>query len=631
MSISGFSLIEVVVSMGFFSVIVFSSLQLFLVSSETQSISRNHEKAASLTNEYFEEIKNIRRDNWNNLLIGRFSLLRDEENNLFMEATVAGEAVENYHRYVEITNAQRDINGSLDDNGAYEDLSTKKITVTVSWTGPHNGSVSKSSYLTRYFDNLSWTQTTETEFNAGTHSGTTATDTAGGEVILGAGGQGNWCDPTLEIQSLDLPKNGVANALTAIEGQAFAATGDNASGVSFANISISNTNPPIATIQNTFDGYKTNGVFGETDYAYLATDSNSKEIVIINLATNTEVGYFNTPFSSSDATSVYVSGNRGYVTAGSFLYIFDLSSKNGSRPIVSFPFLLLGTGTSIVVKENYAYVSISGSPIEMQIINIASPLSIFQVGYADVNGQDGKRVFVNDTATRAYLVTNASASLKEFFIIDISSKSGSRPIISSYEANGMNPKSLAIVTGNKAIIVGSGGEEYQVIDITNESNPIRCGGLQINTNINDISSILETDGDAFSYIITGDANAEFRIIEGGPGGHYSASGMYESQTLDTNYSTAFNRFFVTIQKSPPITDIKYKVAVKDALNFSCAEVAFSDIDFVGPSGDNTTYFEDEGAVPYNQHGQCFRFRTYLETADFTQTPSLFDFMINYSP
>ena len=58
-----------------------------------------------------------------------------------------------------------------------------------------------------------------------------------GEVVLGAtGGVGDWCQPTLAITALDLPKSGVANAISAIQGTLAAGTGENASGVSYANV-----------------------------------------------------------------------------------------------------------------------------------------------------------------------------------------------------------------------------------------------------------------------------------------------------------------------------------------------------------------------------------------------------------
>src|SRR3989344_6687815 len=109
----------------------------------------------------------------------------------------------------------------------------------------------------------------------------------------------------------------------------------------------------------------------------------------------------------------------------------------------------------------------------MQIVDLTNTANLSVVGSADVNGQAAKDVFVNEAGTRAYLVTGNSSSQSEFFVIDTSTKTGSRPILGSYNSNGMDPKAVTVVTDNKAIIVGSSGEEYQAIDIVPETSPVR--------------------------------------------------------------------------------------------------------------------------------------------------------------
>ena len=172
--------------------------------------------------------------------------------------------------------------------------STKKITTTISWSTPRPSSVEHVTYMTRFRDNLPHIETTKSQFNNDpTHlsvfNKTAAVNTVGsllsddGEVDMGLGGLSDWCNPNLSIAAFDLPKSGVANAISAIEGKVFSGTGDNASGVSFADVSISNANPPTASQNGTFDGYKTNGIFGDSNYVYLATDNNTKEVVIIDL------------------------------------------------------------------------------------------------------------------------------------------------------------------------------------------------------------------------------------------------------------------------------------------------------------------------------------------------------------
>jgi len=211
----------------------------------------------------------------------------------------------------------------------------------------------------------------------------------------------------------------------------------------------------------------------------------------------------------------------------------------------------------------------------------------------------------------------------------------------------MSPRGVEIVPGGKAIIVGTGGLEYQVISIPTTGSPSSCvtvGGLNIDSgSIFDSASILETDNDAYTYIVTGDASNEFRIIEGGPGGDFATSGVWESATFDADHSAAFNRFDVTFGK-PSLTDIRFQVAVVDpGISGTCTDADFSTANFWGPNptssgGSSAFYFQDDGSIPidddgigFENPGRCARIRAYLETTDFSQSPILYDITTNYSP
>ena len=623
-------LIEILVAIALSSILLPALLTGVVSSRSGKAQQGQRVQAVALMKETEEAIRSIREKEWDNFATN--GTYHPSVTGSEWTLSSGTDSVSGFTRSITISDTHRDETGAIvTPPSGTPDPSTKKVDIAITWLTPYSSSVNSTLYITR-FANTTTMQTTEADFSAGISDDTFVTNTDGGEVILGAGGGGDWCNPNESIvASLDLPKSGVANAISGYEGRLIAGTGENASGVSLADISVSSSNPPIASISGTFDGYKTNGVYLDGNYAYIATDNNSKEVVIIDMTTRQEVGYFNTP-SSANATSVYVLNNKGYVTAGFFLYIFDLSQKTGGRPQLG-QYFFLGTATSVAVNGNYAFVSLASSFIEMQIINISNPGNLLNVGWANVNGTDGKRVFINQTGTRAYLATNADTSHNELFIIDITSKSGSRPIVGSYDASGMNPKNLAIVPGNKAVLVGTGGEEYQVIDISTDTNPIRCGGMQVNSGINDIVGILEADGDAYSYIITGDASSELQVIVGGAGGQFSSSGTFTSSIFDASTSAAFNRI-VPIFTQPNQTTVRLQVAVAAPVSSSCSGATFS---FVGPDGTASTYFTEEGLVPlitagaYQNPERCFRYKVFLDTTDVSQTPVFNSMLVNYSP
>ena len=638
----GQSLVEILLAVAIAGLLLPAVLIGLTVSREGKAAQEQRVFATGWLREGVEATRSVRDSGWNNIPVN--GVYHPELSGGRWILTPGSQGLDGYTRSVIIEDVYRDANGDIAVSGTV-DPSTKRLTVTVGWSSPMVTNVQSQMLVTRYLDNLAFTHTSEADFGTGTFTSTVSSPSNGGEITLGAGGGGDWCDPNLALAQLDLPKNGVANAITAIEGLVFAGTGDNASGVSLAKVGVTNANPPVPTIVGTFDGYKTNGgVFGETGYAYLATDTNAKEIVIINTSTNpfTEVGYFDSP-GSTDSNSVFVAGNVGYMTVGTRLYNFDLTSKSGSRPrLDSDGVTLAGTGAKIYVVGNYAYVAIAGSSYELQIVDVSNPANMTIVASKEVDpghgyaGENGRDVYVNSSGTRAYVViAQSTTTIGEMYIIDTTNKSGTLPTIGSYDTQGMAPKGVTLVTGNKVLVVGSGGEEYQAVSVLNESVPVRCGGLEVNTGVNGVASVLESDGDAYSYIITGDSSSELKIIAGGPGGQYSASGTFESATVDLGYETVINRLSFG-SNQPANTDVRLQLGIADAIGNSCVGVSF---DFVGPdktagsyfSADNNTVPFDNDGVGWENPGRCVRYKATLSSDDIYATSIFSDITLNYSP
>jgi hypothetical protein len=205
----------------------------------------------------------------------------------------------------------------------------------------------------------------------------------------------------------------------------------------------------------------------------------------------------------------------------------------------------------------------------------------------------------------------------------------------------MSPNALTVVSGNRAIVVGTNGTLYQVFDITNPSSASYCGGMSPTgaTSVKAVAPIYQ-NGLAYSYILTDNTNAEFQIILGGSGGQYSSNGTFESQTFDAGSSVAYNRFVADIAQ-PPATSISAQVAIAAPINNSCSGVPFT---YVGPNGTSTsndiyTISSNQitGLMPlstinsyYQNPQRCFRYKFYFSSTDQTQTPILYDMTVNYS-
>lgn len=162
----GFALVELVVALGVFSIIVFAAIRLFIVSQEVSVIGEKKIQAQALATEDFEKVKNLKRNDWGSLTNGRY-IFQNQAGNLTLAPTTTGEEVDGFTRFLEIDNAYRDENGNLVESGGTLDPSTKKLTVFISWSGLFPRSISQTTYLTRYLDNLAWTQTTVADFEQG--------------------------------------------------------------------------------------------------------------------------------------------------------------------------------------------------------------------------------------------------------------------------------------------------------------------------------------------------------------------------------------------------------------------------------------------------------------------------------
>ena len=642
----GQTLIELLILIGIASVFLPALLTGLVASREGKAQQQQRLEAASILKETNEAVRIVREAGWEAFAVnGQYHpVISGNTWSLATGSATTG----NFTQLVEIFDVYRDATGAIVTTGGSLDGSTKRIVTTISWGSPIASNVSSTMYLTRFLENEAYVETTQTQFNAGTLTGVTvrATNPPGvtddGEIILGAGGYSDWCSPTLLTDYYDLPGQGYASSITAIQGKAFMGTGENASGMAFMQVDITDTHPPVPTLVDDYDGDKTNGVFGEEDYAYITTDTNSEEVVIIDIRTVpfTKAGYFNSP-GNGDGRGIYVIGSVGYMTADNKFYTFDVSSKEGSRGQKDLDgFTLSGVASEIQVVGDYAYVSLSSGTYEMQILDVSNPDDITLAGQINIDSQPAQSIFVNSTGTRAYLATAASGTQREFFIVNTESKSNPTLVAgSAYEANGMSPKGVTVVPGNRAILVGSGGEEYQVINIANEASPVKCAGVQLDEGIHDVASVVEADTDAYSYIVTGHADKEFQFIEGGPGGGAVSNGIFESATFDPGYTTANNRFTAVFDE-PPNTNIEFQVSMVNKVGGVCP-TSSSDYTFVGPSGTSSDWFNPASGESftfpftsfgtYTNPGECLRYKASLSSFDNSSTPVLYEVTINYSP
>ena len=420
----GQSIIELLLAMSMALIIIPALFGVFFASRQGKAQHLQRTQAVPLAAELDDVVSNVREQGWDRLseyIIG--APYHPVIVNGVWVLAKGTEVISGFTRSIIFERIYRDSEGAIVVTGGIEDVSSLKVEIDVSWLTPFPSSVHYSRYLTRH-TNILLKDTTDTDFNAGVKTNTAVRTVGDGEVVLGAtGGVGDWCQPTLAITALDLPKSGVANAISAIQGTLAAGTGENASGVSYANVLISDPATPInpeAIVSGTFDGYKTNDVFTEQDYAYIATDANAKEIVIIDLTNKdannkyAEAGYFNAP-SNGNGNTVAIQGNVGYMVTGTTLYSFDLTSKSGSRPILDVNGVSLpGVGHRMSIVGTRLFIATESTTAQLTIVDISNPINLIVVKQVSLLGLGASSIYVNASGTRAYIATHESSTQHEF-------------------------------------------------------------------------------------------------------------------------------------------------------------------------------------------------------------------------
>lgn len=623
--LKGFGLAELVLAIGIFATI--SSLLLLLVVDSTRTLenSRTRSKAALLVEEVNSTLLMLKSESW-------YSVAKYTGQGDFHFEFIDGEYVitsgvgdRNGLTYsFSIDLAQRDSNDIAVQSGGVVDPHTRLVLLDIEWEDfiGRVHTINPVIYINDW-DTNSVVYTTLEDFQTGEHSGTMAADINGGEVRLQSMFYADWCNPSLSMTAHDLPGQAIATDISTHEGTVYMGTGGNASGISFMKALVAG-DPPVVTNEGIFDGYKVNDVFGVNGIALLATDNNAQELIILDVSSfpYTVTGYFDYT-GPVDGTLIYYHNGMGFLGHGSGLSIIDLSQFTGARSVIRA--MNLGSEvTDIFVDDTYVYLTLSGATNDFVVYEYSPTFKL--VGYGNLGSINATSLFVSEDSNRAY-VGAASGAGPEFFVLDMSTKTGSYPIISSYDTGLLSVNALTSVD-DRAILVGIGGEEYTVLDITNESNPVRCGGLNIDTGVNALTLVKEGNN-YYTYVVTRDSSAEFKIIRGGPGGGgadgngYLPSGTYISPIFDSESITSEYYILALTASIPTGSTLQIQLRTSSDSNMTGTS-------WIGPDGTPSTFYQTSGIfeLPLNFTGRYLQYKAVFES-DTVVTPLIEEIVINY--
>lgn len=684
----GQMLVELMITIGIAAILFPALLTGFVTSRQGKPEQIQRMQALTELKEMEEAVRGIRNQDWTTFanLSGTGNLYPVNSGSTW--TTTSGiQPINGVYRHFVVSDVNRNSGAIVPTPTGAPDASTKRVDFTVTWNTPYSGSLTSTMYFTRT-TNLTQTDTTVSTSNLTTdfnRTGSIFTNTApyatagtsianDGEVDLGAGGGGgDWCKPTNPVfAQYNTLHSGVPIAISATvaatQNLAYLTTGDNASGYVVDQVQVSQTTPPITPAFSDPNAYNSSGekgygIYNDGTNVYYAGVKST--VGILKASDLSTAGSYNVKDNGNrilTGTSVYTWLNTGFVTVANGLYKFTISSALGggasckNNPNTCSSATLAGNGKRVFVVGSHAYVATDSTTSQLQIIDTNTMGIVQSVNVG--NGNGAVDVYVDSSESYAYVVTSYSAGKNDFFIVDLKNNYkvyGYSTYQTTPTIGSMNPKGVAVVSGNIAIVVGcnggsgcvaSGGPSYQVFNVASASASFYCGGITP-TGTNSVNSVspVSQGGNAYAYILTDNASDELQIILGGNGASFPGVGVpgtFESAPFDPGYSTAYNRFVADVnQPGLGTTSIKLQVGVTAPSGGSCPTTS-SSYTYLGPDGTSGTYYTPVGGIisglipittssNYSNPNRCFRYKSWLSTTDQTQGPSLYDMTVNYSP
>lgn len=331
----------------------------------------------------------------------------------------------------------------------------------------------------------------------------------------------NSLTPTI-IAEIAISNTNGANAIFIEDRYAYITSAQSASGAELHIIDISD--PTLPYLVGEFEFNNTiEDVYVQGGYAYLATYSNTEELLILNIANRTSptlVGAFNS-ISSANGLAVFVEDDRAYLgvasSSGPEFEIIDISNKASPVSLggleVSYPV------RDIFVKDSKAYL---GSQV-ISILDVSVPSSISVIGSLPNNGLVMENIVVDGD----YMFMTSSSNTEELMVIkggngdtnsgtvSLVTESGDDSwedptYITALNLAGTGEANKVRVDGNYAYVVtddSGSSADFTIINITNPESPTVSGSINLNTYVED----LYISGN-YAYLATGADTEELMII-----------------------------------------------------------------------------------------------------------------------
>ena len=427
-----FSVLEVIVAVSIFALLVASIAGALAFSQDSVAMSSSKPKAIYLAEEGLEAVRNIRDDDYTNLVDGTYGL---DLSSGQWEFTGTPDVTDDFlTRQVVISSVETNV---------------KQVEVKVSWL-KRSGTelnVTMTTYLTNwrlYTSNDPWVNPVLAGYLdlSGIHDGFKVT-TVG--------------DYTYLVRDNGNPDFKILNTL---------------------NEAVPTTSSQL-NLTGTPQDIKVSG-----NYAYVATTDNNQELQIISISN---------PAAPSVVATYNASGNTdavGLCTAGNYVYVLRsdttadfiiLDVTNPLVPVLRSTLNLTGGGKDCVVIGNYVYVSSFGDTNELISVNVTNPVAPSVVGTLNLSGTfDG--LAIDGTGTTVF-VGESNGNVAS---IDITNPAV--PVLLGNYSALASVNDISLDTTNKFLFIASSEatKEFQIVNYTNPASMTQVGFFDLSGVLNGV-------------------------------------------------------------------------------------------------------------------------------------------------
>lgn len=468
---AGFGIIEVIVAMGIFVIIAVTGVSTVTHSFSINRLSEETSTAHLFAQEGIEAARSIRNQDWTDMVAGTHGVSNAGNAWSFSGSNnISGK----YTRQITVAQGQRDGSGNIVDSGGSADSDLVKVTSEVSWdfSPTRANNVTLETYFTNFIKSII----------------------------------GDWSTPALQTD-VNLAGNTDGNKVAYSGNYAYVVR---SSTPNFIVIDVSNPASPSEVGSLTLANTPLN-IFISGTVAYVASDSNSAELQIVNIATPASpalLGSYNAT-GNANANGVYAVGTTVYVVRASsgdneFLIV---NAATPATPSLVGSVNLGATGLEVYVSGSTAYVASDSNSQELQVVNITTPATPSISGSLNLAGNDNALTISGFGQTVVLGRVGGN-----FNTINVTTPASPSLLGTLNVGDTINDISLGNNNTYAFLATNSNSAEFQVLNIATLATPVSLGSYNIAGN-EDLDGIVYNPDQDRAYVVGSSNSSEFMIIE----------------------------------------------------------------------------------------------------------------------